>query len=187
LEIIQKNLSNRGFFEWDNKEGVGLGSDLFAGTAGTMGKAVIEGYFGIKLSGERLSIEPKLGKDSAQIHIHQPANDIYVEYEYTYDENTDQLTLKYDSNFQGRGTLKILLPWSYEKGQIKWLESNLNVQIDGKQTNYSLEIKNNDLHVVMNSDFHNRTARVFLSPSSSNKISPTATPKCLESGTPSSF
>jgi hypothetical protein len=85
-EIVQKNLKNRGFFEWDNREGVGMGSDFYAGSAGSMGKALIEGYFGIKTERNALSIEPKLGKDSGEVHVYQPANNIFVDYEYTFDE-----------------------------------------------------------------------------------------------------
>ncbi len=82
LEIIQKNVDNRGFFEWDNKEGVGLGSDFYAGSAGSMGKALFEGYFGINLRHNHLSIEPKLGKESGNIYVYQPASDLFVAYEY---------------------------------------------------------------------------------------------------------
>ena len=162
LEIIQKNVDNRGFFEWDNKEGVGLGSDFYAGTAGSMGKALFEGYFGINLTWDTLSIEPKLGKESGRIYISQPANGLFVAYEYSFDENEDKLSLKYNSNFTDMGTLRILIPWPEETDKKEWLERNLEVQIDGKQTDFKLEMTNNDSFVVINTDFHNRTARVSM-------------------------
>ena len=162
LEIIQKNVDNRGFFEWDNKEGVGLGSDFYAGTAGSMGKALFEGYFGINLRHNHLSIEPKLGKESGNIHVYQPANDVFVAYDYAFDENDDKLSLKYNSNFPHKGMLKILIPWSEETDKKEWLKRNFEVQIDGKLTDFKLETINNDSFVVIDTDFDNHTARVFM-------------------------
>jgi len=162
LEIIKKNVDNRGFFEWDNKEGIGQGSDFYAGSAGSLGKVLFEGYFGIKMGWNHLSIEPKLGKDYGKIQVYQPANDISVDFEYTFDKNEDQLFLKYNSNFIEMGTLRILIPWSKETDKKEWLERNLKVKIDGKQTDFLLEMTNDDSFVVIDTDFHNRTARVFL-------------------------
>ena len=111
MEIISKNMKNRGFFEWDNKEGVGQGSDFYAGSAGSMGKALFEGYFGIKFGRDRLSLEPKLGTDSTKIHIYQPANRASLTYAYKFEKDAYKITLKYNSNFQGEGMISILNPW----------------------------------------------------------------------------
>jgi len=162
IEIFSKNLANRGFFEWDNKEGIGRGSDFYCGSAGSLGKAVFEGYFGVKLGEGYLSIEPKLGKDSGKIHVYQPANDLFVAYEYSFDENEDKLSLKYNSNFTDIGTLRILIPWSEETDKKERLKRNLEVQIDGKKTIFLLETINNDSFVVIDTDFDNHTARVFM-------------------------
>lgn len=153
IEIIKKNVDNRGFFEWDNKEGVGLGSDFYAGTAGSMGKALFEGYLGVKLSRDGLSVEPKLGKDSARIHIYQPANDIFVAYEYTYDENKDRLTLKYSSNFPDKGILKILMPWP----ELKDIghANRLKLSVDGQDTPWLAEKKGDDEYIILETDFKN--------------------------------
>jgi hypothetical protein len=162
LEIIQKNVDNRGFFEWDNKEGVGLGSDFYAGSAGSMGKALFEGYFGIKLGRDYLNIEPKIGRDSAKIHIYQPANDLFVAYEYSFDETKNKITLEYNSNFPHDGSLRILIPWLNKVDREERLKRNLEVQIDGKLTDFKLETINNDSFVVIDADFDNHTARVFM-------------------------
>jgi hypothetical protein len=165
LEIIGKNVENRGFFEWDNKEGVGKGSDFYAGSAGSLGKVLFEGYFGIKLRKDQLSIEPKIGKDSAQIHLFQPVNDIFVEYEYVFDENEDNLSMTFNSNFTKTGTLRILIPWQEAMDEKGWRENNFEVQIDGVQADFKIEKVNDDSYIVMNTDFRNKTATVSRDPS----------------------
>ncbi len=159
LEIIQKNVNNRGFFEWDNKEGIGLGSDFFAGTAGSMGKALIEGYFGIKLDWNALSIEPKLGKESGHVYIYQPANDLYVEYDYGFDEKTESITLSFNSNFPSQGTLKILNPW-FSADEKNSPPSQLEVFLDGKAVRYDTEQKCQDELILISTDFRHHIIEV---------------------------
>jgi hypothetical protein len=49
IEIAGKDLRNGGLFEWDTREGAGRGSDDYAGSAGSLARALFEGYFGFKL------------------------------------------------------------------------------------------------------------------------------------------
>jgi len=161
LEIIRKNIANRGFFEWDNREGIGQGSDFYCGSAGSLGKAVFEGYFGVKLGKGYLSIEPKLGKDSAKIHVYQPANDIFVAYEYSFDAAKNKLTLQYNSNFPHKGTLKILSPWYDQNNRGEALKKKLEVQIDGKKTIFLLETINNDEFIVIKTDFNHHVVEIL--------------------------
>jgi hypothetical protein len=161
MEIISKNVTNRGFFEWDNKEGVGRGSDFYAGSAGSMGKALFEGYFGINLRHNHLSIEPKLRKDSAKIHIYQPATDIYVAYQYVFDEKNNKLTLDLNSNFPQKGIIKTLIPWSRSPDKKPHLEKLFNVFIDGKKIKHRLERKNEDIYIVIESDFNSRRLEIL--------------------------
>ena len=152
LEIIQKNMDNRGFFEWDNKEGVGLGSDFFAGTAGCMGKAIIEGYFGIDLKWDSLSIEPKLGKESGRIYISQPANNLFVEYDYGFDENANKITLSFNSNFPKKGTIRVLNPWFLDVNE-KTQNNLIEIFLDGRKVSFRKERNNQDEFLVIQSDF----------------------------------
>jgi hypothetical protein len=161
LEIIHKNEDNRGFFEWDNKQGVGQGSDFYAGTAGVMGKVLMEGYFGIQLGWDHLSIEPKLGKDSANIHVYQPANDLFVAYEYTFIEEENKISLKYNSNFEQRGEIKILLPWIEIGKNQQDTDDKIEVLIDGVQSSHRTETKNLDIYIIFETDFRNRVAEIF--------------------------
>jgi hypothetical protein len=151
LEIIQKNMDNRGFFEWDNKEGIGLGSDFFAGTAGSMGKALFEGYFGIKLKWDDLIIEPKLGRESAHIQIYQPTNDLFVDYDYRFDENANKVTMKFSSNFPEKGTVRILNPW-FSPLDSDGHNNQLEVFLDGEAVGFKRERKNQDEFLIIRSD-----------------------------------
>jgi len=161
-EIIRKNLSNRGFFEWDNKEGTGLGSDLFCGSAGMLGKALFEGYFGLKLGGNDLHIEPKLGRESAKIHVYQPANDIFVAYYYSFDTDNNKLTFQYNSNFPHKGTIKILSPWPDLIERINTRKISLYVSIDSEKSGFHLQSLNSDEFIIFESDFKNHTAYILV-------------------------
>jgi len=84
-EIASKNMANAGFFEWDSKDGTGQGSRHFPGSAGAIGQALFEGYFGIHLERDFLTLEPKLGEDSGRIHVYQPATDTFAAYDYAFE------------------------------------------------------------------------------------------------------
>jgi hypothetical protein len=162
IEILQKNLANRGFFEWDNREGIGLGSDYYAGSAGSLGKAVFEGYLGIKLGKDDLNLELKIGKDSAKIHVYLPANDIFVAYEYAFEASENKIILHYNSNFPKKGRIKVLSPWIELKKSQKELEERLEVLIDGKKTEFCLESKNEDVFVSFETDFKRHSTEIIL-------------------------
>ncbi|UCC39929.1 MAG: hypothetical protein JSV96_00240 [Candidatus Aminicenantes bacterium] len=154
IEILEKNLANRGFFEWENREGAGHGSDYFCGSAGSLSKAIFEGYFGLKLGKKSLNIEPKLGKDSAIIHVYIPANNTYVAYEYKFDDNINRLTLEYSSNFPNRGKIKILNPWHRSNPSTKENnQSKLIVRRDGKEIPFTIVRINYDEYLFIETDF----------------------------------
>ncbi len=161
LEIIRKNAENRGFFEWDNKDGIGRGSDFYAGSAGSMGKALFEGYFGIDLGYNHLSIEPKLGKESGNIYIYQPANEFFVAYDYTYDESNEKLSMKYSSNYTQKGTIKILNPWPELVEDFENMDRKLDILFDGNRGTYRIETKNQDVLIIFETDFDNHVIEII--------------------------
>jgi len=161
LEIIKKNTTNRGFFEWDDRKGTGRGSDVFCGSAGSLSKAVVEGYFGIKLKKDSLSIEPKLGTDSGKIHIYQPTNDIFVAYEYIFDSNKNIITLKYNSNFSGKGAVKILIPQLILKNE-SIRPIILAIRKDGQNPIFQTDLNNEDVFVTIRTDFNNHTLEISI-------------------------
>ncbi|MFC2169492.1 hypothetical protein ACFLRM_02850 [Acidobacteriota bacterium] len=160
LEILNKNLSNRSFFEWDNKEGTGLGSDFYCGSAGSLSKAVFEGYFGLKMGKEFLDIEPKIDKDSAEIHVYHPANDTFAAYKYSFDSDKNELNMRYNSNLDFKGKIKILSPWLGLMVNKNKQSEKLRLQRDGKDIDYQIEIKNNDTFLVIETDFNSHVLKI---------------------------
>jgi len=163
IEILHKNLANRGFFEWDNKEGIGLGSDYFGGSAGSLGEAVFEGYFGIKSGRQYLNLEPRIGKGSCKIHVYQPANDIFVAYEYHFEPDDNKIIIRYNSNFPKRGKIKILSPWTELKEGSPEIQEKIEVSLDGKKTKFWVETKNHDVFIVFETDFARQAAEITFS------------------------
>jgi hypothetical protein len=112
LEIIRKDVANGGFYEWDTREGSGRGSDYYGGSAGSLARALYEGYFGLRLSENGLDLAPKLGEAPAQVHIYFPAADIFAAYDYQPDASGRKIVFRFNSNDPRPGTVKMLIPWS---------------------------------------------------------------------------
>lgn len=154
LEIVHKNLANRSFYEWDTKEGIGRGNGFFCGSAGSVGRAIFEGLLGIKVRRDRLSLQPRLGKERAKIHVYIPSWDRFAAYQYRWDEKEEKVSLDYNSNVSGRGTIKILIPQKGGNTGRRTAES-WEVLIDGRRTGYRWEKKNKDAFIVVETDFKN--------------------------------
>ncbi len=157
LEIATKNLNNRGFFEWDNREGVGWGSDFYCGSAASIGRALFEGYFGIKIGRKNMSLEPKLGKDSGKIAVLIPANNLFFAYEYEFEQEAKKLTMKFNSNHEKRGKIKILNPWPDLFKNENDLKINLLLKLNGKRIDFTSETLNRDLFITLDTDFIEKT------------------------------
>ncbi|MBN1274325.1 MAG: hypothetical protein JXB26_18850 [Candidatus Aminicenantes bacterium] len=157
LEIFNKILTNRSFFEWDTKAGTGRGSDTFAGGAGMVGKALFEGYFGIRWEKSSLSLRPCLGKDRGKVHLYFPANDIFVAYDYIYKEK--KIIFRFNSNFSGNGMIRILAPasWPKEKGKV-----DIQAHLDGHRVSLRRERCHHDDFYILSSDFQNHILEIFL-------------------------
>jgi hypothetical protein len=160
-EIIAKNVTNRGFFEWDTKDGVGKGSDYFLGSAGSMGKAIFEGYFGLRIGKDSLTVAPRLLTDSGIIHAYLPANDTFIAYSYQADLKNNRIIMDYNSNFPKNGTIEILCPRSEEDIEWESRQEFLKVLIDGKDASFQCIRKNNDVLIVFETDFLNHRAEIY--------------------------
>jgi hypothetical protein len=160
-EIIQKNLANRGFFEWDNREGTPVGSDMFCGSAGSLAQAVVAGYFGIQQDLEAFRLSPHLGTDSARIHLHQPADDSYIAYDYGFDGGRGTLVLRIGASHPIRSPIRVLSPWRDRPSG--WLSGRLDVLLDGDPAEFRLETRNTDTHIVIaGEELRGREIRVVL-------------------------
>lgn len=152
-EILRKNLANRTFFEWDTKDGIGQGSAFFCGSAGSLSKAIFEGYFGFRWGKNYLNLEPRIGRDSAKIHIYLPANDHFLAYDYSFDKSNDTITLAYNGNYPHKGKIKVLSPWMNRGNEEKESKRHLIVRLDGQKADFRLETKNEDELIVLETDF----------------------------------
>ncbi|MCP2518959.1 hypothetical protein NLB96_00460 [Candidatus Aminicenantes bacterium AC-335-K20] len=151
LELVKKNLNNENLFEWHSIDGIGKGSSFYLGSAGVLGRAIIEGYFGIKLSRNHLILAPKIGRNKAKIHVYQPANDLFVAYTYNFDNVNKRIIFKYNSNFPKKGEIRLLNP-------IK--NRNLKVLMDGKEIIFKREKINLDEFIVLETNFQNHTIEI---------------------------
>jgi len=162
LEISKKDLANRGLYEWDTPDGKGRGSAYYSGSAGSLAKALFEEYFGIKISPDSLALEPKLGQDSAVIHVYVPAAGIFAAYSYHWARAEQKLTLGYNSNFQGRGKIKLLAPWfppsrPADSGRIK-----IEAKRDGVAIPFRQFLLRNDKFIIIETDFKNHILEVHI-------------------------
>ena len=107
-ELAQKAQKNGGLHEWHTRDGQGRGSPTYAGSAGALGAAVIEGLFGVSLSADELSLTVRLGEMAGRIHLYQPATDTFVAYSYEPSERA--LVLTYDSNHTRSGHVALQVP-----------------------------------------------------------------------------
>ncbi|RME73985.1 MAG: hypothetical protein D6784_10940, partial [Chloroflexi bacterium] len=84
-----------------------LGSSYYSAAAGTMGRAIIEGLFGVSLTGQGAVIQPRLGLNDGFIRIYQPATDRYVAYSFDWGQEVNRLD--YGTNAPAPVQIKILL------------------------------------------------------------------------------
>ena len=154
MEIISKNIANRGFFEWDDQNGTGRGSDLFCGSAGSLGKALFDGYLGIKLTKNSLRLEPRLSQDNCRVHVYLPASDSFVAYEYTFFSEENKIEMAFNSNMDTSGQVRILSPWISNTQQFsEKLSAALRVSKDGQTVPFSISRINKDTYIVIDTDF----------------------------------
>jgi hypothetical protein len=108
VELAQKADRNGGLHEWHTRDGQGRGSSTYAGSAGVLASATIEGLFGVSLSAAELRLTVRLGELPGRIHLYQPATNTFVA--YAYEPSEQALVLTYDSNHPRRGQVALLVP-----------------------------------------------------------------------------
>jgi len=163
LAIIRKNIRNGGFFEWDDREGVGRGSGCFAGSAGSMAMAFFEGYLGIRWSPEGIRLTPRIGKGNARAHAYFPANDVFVAFDYQGESLEKSLSLAFNSNFSGLTELRILLPGK---------KVPRSLLLDGKPTPWSIGSVGDDSYAIVRTDLRNHRLEIIFSGKSDSEKKP---------------
>lgn len=161
LEIIRKNISNGGLFEWDTREGDGRGSDDYSGSAGSLALALFEGYLGIKVREESLLLEPKLGEDKTKLHAYIPAADIFVAYDYDPDRLRRRIIFRYNSNSPHPGKIKMLIPrMFFESSEEVGGEKKIEILRDGRKIPFQMTHLNEDDYAVFETDFKDHTVEI---------------------------
>ncbi len=158
IEIAAKNIRNGGLFEWDTKDGIGRGSDDYAGSAGSLARALIEGYLGFNLGEKGLSLEPKLGGDEGQARLRIPSSGIALEMDYRPLRSERKILFRYESNFPGRGKVRWLIPRDL-LGLVDNDDAGENLEIlrDGFPVPFSIERRNLDEFAVVETGFKGHT------------------------------
>ena len=113
------------------------GSHYYSAAAGTMGSAIIEGFFGVELDGRGLTLQPRLGLNDGFIRVYQAATDRYVAYSYDWDQ--DVTTLDYGTNAAGPVLVKVLKLRSERVSQ---------VMVDDQPVEFKAETIDRDTYIA---------------------------------------
>jgi hypothetical protein len=163
IEIVRKDTRNGGLFEWDTRDGAGRGSDYYAGSAGSLARALFEGYFGFKLEGKSLILEPKLGADEGRVRLHIPASGLDLSYEYRPRQSEKKVIFSYESNYSGRGEVRLLVPWALigalDRGTGKKM---LRVVRDGEKVSFRWISRHQDDLIAVEIDFKRHSLEIEL-------------------------
>jgi hypothetical protein len=161
LEIVAKNLANGGLFEWEDKGGASRGSDFYGGSAGSLARALFEGYLGLNIAAESVSLAPRLGLDAAKVHFYQPLSGLFVAYDYRPGPDGRTLSFDFNSNFAGRGEVKIWLPWPIRtRDSLQPTSADYEVFLDGRPAPFTQTQVNEDEYVSLETDFKNHRLEV---------------------------
>ncbi|MBM3284283.1 MAG: hypothetical protein FJY81_00240 [Candidatus Aminicenantes bacterium] len=161
-EILRKNMANGGLYEWDSRDGAGRGSDYYAGSAGSLAKALFEGTFGLGFEGKSLILSPRLGEDEALVRFYLPAADIFIVYDYRLDPAQRKITFRCHSNFPYPGQVRILIPWEFfgVKDRAEGRQK-LTVRSNGQPIPPEWLSLNQDDYIMAASDFRNHTLELY--------------------------
>jgi hypothetical protein len=148
LEIARKNVRNGGLHEWDTKDGQGRGSDFYSGSAGSLARALVEGYIGVRLSAHDLEISPRLGLDKARVHIHLPAAGRFVAYDYRVDDKTRKLRLEISCDVETGPVISILNPWaSLQYERVSNGAPDMEVRVNGGKVPFKVDRVGRDEYI----------------------------------------
>jgi hypothetical protein len=96
--------------EWESpwKDRTGE-EEAYAGAAGVVGQAIVEGLFGVDFRGTELRLTPRLGEHAGGVRVYEPATDLYAAYEYQASDR--QVSLQYGSNSPAALSVRLPVTW----------------------------------------------------------------------------
>jgi hypothetical protein len=145
VEIANKAITNNGLYEWHTRDGKGMGSSDYAGSAGALAGVIYQGLYGVYLNNKGLNLKIRLGDQAGQVHLFEPATGKYVSYQYRYLKETRTLKLTYESNAPGVGQTCLLVPK-------KWQPEELIV--DGEKKTLKRMVTGEDMYGCVATDWH---------------------------------
>jgi hypothetical protein len=102
---------------WLNRTGA---DQAYAGAAGTVGQAVVEGLYGVNFAGREVRLTPRLDDMNGGIRVYEPSLDLYAAYEYS--AGPSLVTIAYGTN--SPTALSVRLP-------VRWRDASV-ARLDGK-------------------------------------------------------
>lgn len=142
-ELSKKTVANNGLYEWHTRDGKGMGSANYVGNAGSLGRAIFQGLHGVYLTYNTLHLKIRLGDQSSQLNLFEPATGKYVRYEYRY-LDSNNLNLTYESNVSDVGKICVLVPNGGEPEELI---------VDGEKTIYRREVVGEDVYACFATDW----------------------------------
>ncbi len=91
---------------WINRTGA---DPRYAGAAAVVGQSVVEGLFGVDLTGRDVRLTPRLGQHSGSVRTYEPATDLYAAYRYVV--TPSRVTLSYGSNSPTALSVRMPVLW----------------------------------------------------------------------------
>jgi hypothetical protein len=128
--LAEKAITNKGLYEWHTKDGKGMGSPNYAGSAGALAGAIFQGLYGVYLNNKMLNLNIRLGDQPGQVHLYEPATGRYVTYQYRYLKESKTLKLTYESNAPGVGKICVLMPKNQQPTELR---------VDGERKTFGRE------------------------------------------------
>jgi hypothetical protein len=112
--------------EWESPWHGRTGKEqAYAGAAGVVGQAVVEGLFGVELRGEEVRLTPRLGDRAGMVRVYQPVDDRYAA--YRYEPTTSRVALAYGSN--SATALSVRLPVLWRGEAVAYLDGSDHLPI----------------------------------------------------------
>jgi hypothetical protein len=102
------------------------GASDYGASGGTLGQAIVQGLFGVKLSAGELQLNPRLMDSNGFARVYLPASDRYVA--YCYGKGERKIRLEYGTNHGEPFPLRVTLPPQYEA---------LSVFLDGQEVPFN--------------------------------------------------
>jgi hypothetical protein len=96
--------------EWESPWLRRNGQDqAYAGAAAVVGQSVVEGLFGVNVTGRQVQLTPRLDDMDGGVRVYEAATDIYAAYEY--EGTNSRATIQYGSNSPNALSVRLPVRW----------------------------------------------------------------------------